>query len=102
MSVFAAAETVIHRDPNLSIAATYRAGGHGPGLPVRIVRSAASGIVSAMGRSMRVTEDGSISVLASDGRPERGDTWELDDGTILTATDTERSAEGASWTVTVR
>lgn len=102
MTVFDDAEAVIHADPNLSIPVTYRPGGHGPGALIRVVRSAPSGIVSPMGRSLRVTEDGSISMLASDGRPERGDTWELTDGTILTATDVERSVEGGSWTVTVR
>lgn len=102
MTAFAAAEAVLHADRNLSIPATYRQAGRGAGVAVRIIRSAGGGLAQAFGRDLRVTQDASISVLASDCAPAKGDVWELADGTLLTATDVERSVEGGSYTVTVR
>lgn len=101
-TVFDTAAEVLHADPNMSVSAVYMQGGRGAGMTVRIIRSRGGGVAQAFGRELRVTEEPSISVLAADCTPEKGDTWVLEDGTILTAVDAERSVEGASWTVTVR
>ena len=102
MTVFDTADATLHADPNLSVPADWRQGGRGPGVAVRIIRTVASGVATPFGRQVRVTEGAEISVLSADCTPARNDTWTLADGTILTALDAARSAEGTSWTVTVR
>lgn len=102
MTVFTAAAAVLHADVNLSVPATYRQAGQGAGVTVRIIRNQASDLATPFGRQVRVTEGHTISVLAAVCTPARGDTWTLEDGTILTATDVDRSEEGASYTVTIR
>lgn len=100
-TVFDRARAVLHRDPNVSIPATYRQDGRGAGTPVRIIRDVASDRITSFDRALRISGGKQISVLAADCNPQEGDTWTLDDGTILTAQDAERTAEGSSYLVTV-
>lgn len=93
---------VLFADRNLTITATWRRSGQGNGVSVRIMRTQESGLATPFGRQIRVIEGHSISVLAADGRPAKGDTWTLDDGTILTAIDIEANSKLTSYNVTVR
>jgi hypothetical protein len=102
LNAFDLAAGALHRDLNIAIPATYRQAGRGAGVAVRIIRSEGSDLATPFGRQVRVTEGASISVLAADCTPAKGDTWTLADGTILTAVDTARSDTGTSHTVTVR
>lgn len=74
MTAFAAALGVLFMDPNLSVAAVYRAGGTGNGVPVRIVRSSPDDIVEFGGGSFVV---GTVIIdirVADAPAPARGDT----------------------------
>ena len=102
MTAFDRMDRIIHADPNIGLSATYRQAGRGEGVAVRIIRSEGSDLATPFGRQVRVTEGASISVLAADCTPAKGDTWTLADGTILTAVDTAKSETGTSHTVTVR
>jgi len=101
-NAFDLAAAVLHADANLSVPASWRRGGRGAVAAVRIIRTLGGDVATPFGRAVRVTEGHTISVLDVDGQPSRGDTWTLDDGTILTAIDPVRDAEGSTWTVTVR
>jgi len=102
VTAFDRMDQIIHADPNIGLSATYRQAGRGEGVAVRIIRSESGDLATPFGRQVRVTEGASISVLAADCTPAKGDTWTLADGTILTAVDASKSETGTSHTVTVR
>lgn len=101
MNAFADAATVLHADPNLSEPATYRKLGQWPGQAIRIIRSQPDETHVTFGRTVRTGTD-VVTVLVADVDAAEHDTFELGDGTILTALDAALDAEGVSWTVPCR
>ena len=101
MSAFAAAMGALAADPNIGADATYRAGGNGVPVLLRVVRSAPDRLGDAFGTSVIQASDMltvAISVLPS---VEADDTFTLGANT-LTVQHAERDAAGIAWRVFCR
>jgi hypothetical protein len=98
MSAFAAAMDALAADPNIGTTATYRAGGTGAPVLLRVVRSAPDRLGDAFGTSVIQASDVltvAIAVLPALGT---GDTFQLG-ADLLTVTHAERDAAGVAWRV---
>ena len=98
MNVFAVAMDVLAADPNLGTDAVYRAGGTGPAVPLRVVRSSPDRIGDAFGTSLIQATD--VLAIAVTVLPvvEAGDSFAID-GDLLTVQHAERDAAGVAWRV---
>jgi len=101
VSAFAAAMDVLAADPNLGSDAVYRAGGTGPAVALRVVRSSPDRIGDAFGTSLVQATDVLAMAVAALPLVEAGDTFALG-GDLLTVQHAERDAAGAAWRVFCR
>ena len=101
MTVFDAALSTLHTDPNLSVSALWREGGAGAAVPVRVIVSAPDVNADFTGAPVKRT-DWQITMRAVDAPTVRaGDLIQIGAEVfkVLTA---EMDAERLSWTVMVR
>jgi hypothetical protein len=102
VNAFATAFAVLHRDPNLSHPALWRAGGDGAGVAIRVVRQAPDEI-SDFGQARVVRASMRVSVLvAAVAQPSIGDTIEIAGETFEVAGAPQRDAERLVWTLPLR
>ena len=98
MSAFAAALGVLAADPNLGSDAVYRAGGTGPEVMLRVLRSSPDRLADAFGTTLvQATDVLAVAVTALPAL-EAGDTFALGDE-VLTVQHAERDAAGIAWRV---
>ncbi|WP_149539356.1 head-tail joining protein [Siccirubricoccus phaeus] len=98
MSAFAAALGVLAADPNLGSDAVYRAGGSGPEVVLRVLRSSPDRLGDAFGTSLvQATDVLAVAVTALPAIAP-GDTFALG-GEVLTVQHAERDAAGVAWRV---
>ena len=98
ITAFAAAMDVLAADPNLGTDAIYRAGGTGPAVMLRVVRSSPDRIGDAFGTSLVQATDVLAVAIAVLPLVEAGDTLAVG-GDLLTVQHAERDAAGAAWRV---
>jgi hypothetical protein len=101
MSAFAAAMDTLAADPNIGADATYRAGGTGAPVPLRVVRSAPDRLGDAFGTSVSQASDVLSVAIAVLPSVEADDTFTLG-ADILTVQHAERDATGTAWRVFCR
>lgn len=101
MSAFAAALGVLAADPNLGSDAVHRAGGTGPAVPLRVLRSSPDRLADAFGTTLVQATDVLAVAVAALPLVEAGDTFALG-GDLLTVQRAERDAAGAAWRVLCR
>ncbi|WP_240048506.1 head-tail joining protein [Crenalkalicoccus roseus] len=101
MSAFAAAMEALAVDPNIGADATYRAGGTGAPVPLRVVRSAPDRLGDAFGTGVIQATDVLTVAIAALPTVEADDTFTLGADT-LTVQHAERDAAGVAWRVFCR
>jgi hypothetical protein len=101
VSAFAAAMEILAADPNLGAEALYRAGGSGPAVAVRVIRSSPDRIADAFGTGLVQATDVLAVAIALLPAVEPDDTFTLG-GDVLTVQHAERDAAGAAWRVHCR
>lgn len=85
MTVFDAAIDSLFADPNLSVAATWRVGGIGDGVAVRIIRVSPADLALTVGGVETVSSTALFAVRAADiAAPAPGDTVTLATGEVMT------------------
>ncbi|KFI24355.1 head-tail joining protein [Paenirhodobacter enshiensis] len=102
-NAFAFSVAMIFRDPNMSRAALYRPGGEGDGATVRVILNAPDAVAN-FGNGAFVVDATALSVqVAEVASPKSGDTFELDDGTVLeVGGDPKRDRERLCWAMGAR
>ena len=101
MSAFAAAMDALAADPNIGTAASYRAGGTGPPVSLRVIRRAPDRLGDAFGTNVIQASDVLTVAIAALPTVDADDTFTL--GTdILTVQHAERDAPGIAWRVFCR
>lgn len=98
MSAFAAAMGVLAADPNLGNDAVYRAGGTGPEVVLRVLRSSPDRLADAFGTTLVQATDVLAVAVAALPAIEAGDTFALG-AEVLTVQHAERDAAGIAWRV---
>lgn len=101
MTAFDAALAVLAADPNLGTNATYRAGGTGAGVPLRVLRSSPDRVADAFGTGILQATDILTVPLAALPAIEPGDSFTLG-ADLLTVDSAERDAAGVAWRVLCR
>ncbi len=101
MSAFAAAMDALVADPNIGAAASYRAGGTGPPVFLRVVRSAPDRLGDAFGTSVIQASDVLTVAIAVLPTVNADDTFAIG-ADLLTVTHAERDAAGIAWRVFCR
>lgn len=97
MSAFSAAVDALFRDPNLSRAAQYQAGGSGPVIDVRVIMRAPDDVVSWRSTRARV-ETVFIDVMVSEvAALAKGDTFAIDGSVFVVSGAPERDSERLVW-----
>ena len=101
MSAFAAAMDALAADPNIGMEASYRAGGTGAPILLRVVRSAPDRLGDAFGTNVIQASD--VLTVAISALPvvDADDTFTLG-ADILTVQHAERDAVGIAWRVLCR
>lgn len=98
MNAFAAAMGVIVADPNIGVDATYRAGGVGAPVAMRVARSVPDRVADAFGTAVLQGTDVLAVPTAVLPTWAAGDTFTI--GTeVLTVQHAEKDATGAAWRV---
>lgn len=102
MTAFATALAALFRDRNIAVDALYRVGGSGPGVLVRVIRTAPDRI-AAFGESRFVTDTMALDVWIADAPGlAAGDTFEIA-GTLHEVRGAPvRDAERLVWAAEVR
>lgn len=101
MNAFAAATAALMADPNLALPALYKAGGAGPGVTVRVVRSAPDAVAQGFGAAVISATD-VLTVAAADiPACASGDTFTIG-ADVLTAQLVRLDATGTAWRVECR
>ncbi len=98
MSAFAAAMDALAADPNTGVTATYRAGGTGAPVLLRVVHSAPDRLGDAFGTSLIQASDVLTVAIALLPALDADDTFTLG-ADILTVQHAERDAAGIAWRV---
>lgn len=98
MNAFDAAMAALVADPNLGVAAIYRAGGTGPPIAVRVLRSSPDRTAAAFGTDILSSTDVLSVAIATLPDLAAGDTFALGPD-LLTVTHAERDASGTAWRV---
>ena len=98
MNAFAAAMNVLAADPNIGTDASYRAGGTGAPIPLRVVRSAPDRLGDAFGTNVIQASDVLTAAVAVLPTVDANDTFTLGADT-LTVQHAERDAAGVAWRV---
>jgi len=101
LSAFAAAMDALASDPNIGADAIYRAGGTGPPVLLRVVRSAPDRLGDAFGTSVIQASDVLTVAIAVLPTVAADDTFALGSDT-LTVQHAERDAAGIAWRVFCR
>ncbi|WIY52456.1 hypothetical protein O9Z70_13460 [Devosia sp. YIM 151766] len=102
MSAFAAGINAIFADPNMAMAALYRAGGAGAGVPVRVIFRAPDRIAN-WGDGRFVTDTIFVDVRVSDVPAlKTGDTFEITGDLLEVRSDPVRDRERLCWAAEVR
>ncbi len=101
MTAFDAALAVLAADPNLGVGATYRAGGTGAGIVVRVLRSSPDRVADGFGTGILQATDILTVPLAALPAIEPGDSFTLG-ADVLTVDSAERDAAGVAWRVLCR
>ena len=101
MNAFAAAMNVLAADPNIGADATYREGGTGAPVLLRVVRSSPDRLGNAFGTSVIQASDVLTVAIAVLPRVTANDTFTLGADT-LTVQHAERDAAGIAWRVFCR
>ena len=97
MNAFSDAIDIIFTDGNVVEDAIWRAGGSGPGFPVRIIRKSPDNVVS-FGGSRAVMPTVVIAVRVSDvAAPSPGDTVEIDVDIFDIIAEPTRDSSGLVW-----
>ena len=101
-SAFATAIDVLFADPNLAVAAIYRAGGVDPGTPVRVIVRQPDR-VDTFGETRIASETTMFDVRVWEvAAPTEGDTIEVDGTVYVNQGEPIRDAERLLWTVEAR
>lgn len=98
MSAFGAAMDALAADPNIGADATYRGGGVGTPILLRVVRSAPDRLGDTFGTSVIQASDVLTVAIAVLPTVDAGDTFTLG-ADILTVQHAERDAAGIAWRV---
>ncbi len=101
MSAFAAAMDALAADPNIGADATFRAGGTGAPVLLRVVRSVPDRLGDAFGTSVIQASDVLTVAIAVLAAVDADDTFTLGPDT-LTVQHAERDAAGIAWRVFCR
>ena len=101
MGVFDDALAVLAADPNLGVAAIYRAGGTGAPVPLRILRSSPDRLAGAFDTALLQATDVLTVAIATLPSIEAGDTFAIGPD-LLTVDSAERDAAGVAWRVLCR
>ena len=101
MNAFAAAMDALAVDPNIGSDATHRAGGTGPPLALRVIRSAPDRLGDAFGTNVIQASDVLTVAIAVLPTVDADDTFTLGTDT-LTVQHAERDAAGIAWRVFCR
>jgi hypothetical protein len=101
MSAFAAAMDTLAADPNIGADASYRAGGTGVPVLLRVARSAPDRLGDAFGTSVIQASDVLTVAIAALPSVEADDTFALGADT-LTVQHAERDPAGIAWRVFCR
>ncbi len=101
MSAFAAALDALAADPNIGATASYRAGGTGAPVPLRVLRSSPDRLGDAFGTSVIQASDVLTVAIAVLPVVDADDTFTLGADT-LTVQHAERDAAGIAWRVFCR
>lgn len=101
MSAFAAALAALAADPNLGVAALWRAGGTGLRVPIRVLRSSPD--VTSAGFETSIVQSTDVLTVALDAipSPDSGDTITIGAET-LTVQHAERDAVAVAWRIFCR
>lgn len=101
MGVFDEALAVLAADPNLGVAATYRAGGTGAPVSLRVLRSSPDRLAGAFDTALLQATD--VLAVGSAALPglAAGDTFTIG-AEVLTVESAERDAAGVAWRVLCR
>jgi hypothetical protein len=99
MTAFAAATAILFRDPNLSVAAEFFAGGAGPGQPVRVIRRRPDEIAN-FGSSRAAVPTLVIDARTSDlPLVERGDVFQIAGDAWKVQAAPLKDREGLTWRI---
>jgi len=98
MNAFTAALGVLAADPNLGSDTVYRAGGTGPEVALRVLRSSPDRLADAFGTTLVQVTDVLTVAVAALPAIEAGDTFALG-AEVLTVQHAERDAAGIAWRV---
>ncbi|HEV7456470.1 MAG TPA: hypothetical protein VGN96_06810 [Roseococcus sp.] len=101
MTAFDAALAVLAADPNLGTNATYRAGGTGAAIPLRVLRSSPDRVTDAFSTGILQATDILTVPLAALPAIKPGDSFTLG-ADVLTVDSAERDAAGVAWRVLCR
>lgn len=101
MTAFDAALAVLAADPNLGTSATYRAGGTGAPVLLRVLRSSPDRLADGFGTGILQATDILTVPLAALPAIEPGDSFTLG-ADVLTVDSAERDAAGVAWRVLCR
>ena len=101
MSAFAAAMDALAADPNIGTDASYRAGGTGAPVSLRVVRSSPDRLGDAFGSSVIQASDVLTVAIAVLPSVDADDTFTLG-ADILTVQHAERDAVGTAWRIFCR
>lgn len=101
MGVFDDALAVLTADPNLGVAATYRAGGTGAPVSLRVLRSSPDRVTSAFDTALLQATDVLTVGIAVLPALAAGDTFAIG-AELLTVESAERDAAGVAWRVLCR
>lgn len=101
MGVFDDALAVLAADPNLGVAATYRAGGTGAPVPLRVLRSSPDRLAGAFDTTLLQATDVLVVGIALLPAIAAGDSFTIG-ADLLTVESAERDAAGVAWRVLCR
>ena len=101
MELFAAALADILADPHVGVDAVWRAGGAGPAVAVRVVRSSPDRVATAFDTAVIQATDVLTVAVADVPDVASGDTFTVGADTLV-VTHAERDAIGVAWRVFCR
>jgi hypothetical protein len=98
VTAFDAAMAALIADPHLAVEAIYRAGGNGPPVPLRVLRSSPDRVADAFGTPVLQATDVLVVSVADLATVSAGDTFTIG-AAILIVQHAERDATGTAWRV---
>jgi hypothetical protein len=98
VTAFDAAMAALIADPHLAVEAIYRAGGNGPPVPLRVLRSSPDRVADAFGTPIPQGSDILVVPVAALPGWAAGDSFTLGSD-VLTVQHAERDAANVAWRV---